>query len=222
MKGVLCAALLLATSGQAPVPVTYRFTEVKSKVVLTHAGQESRAQVGESAEEGDEIRTGMFARTTLDVPERASRFEVFSSTKVRLAGGEPGVLVVIERGRLKGIFDALVGNEERLVSTPGAVLAVRGTRYGIEVDREGIGMLAVFEGTVEVRPRAANLPMLRVPAGQLCSFGPSLVPMMGVMPQGMSEHRWNGGGAMHDMGSQGMSPGHGNHPARPGSMGGMH
>ncbi len=231
MKGALAAILLLVVAGEAQPPITYRLEAVKSKVVITHAGQERRARTDDVAEAGDELRTGWLGRATVAVPERASRFEIHASTRVRLAGGEPGVLVVVERGRLKAIFDALTGNDERLVATPGALLAVRGTRYGIEVDAQGNGTLAVFEGTVEVRPLDAQQPPLLVGVGELCQFGPATPPRRQAMPQGMSENGWDKGGARRDVqgpqgnegGTPGRQPGPGNPPAqRPAGAGGKH
>jgi len=234
MKAALGALLLLVAGGEAQPPITYRVEVVKSKVLITHSGQERRARINDVALAGDELRTGWFGRTILAVPERTCRFEVFSSTRVRLAGREPGVLVVVERGRLKAIFDALIGNEERLVSTPGALLAVRGTRYGIEVDARGNGTLAVFEGVVEVRPRASGQPRLAVGAGELCQFGPAMAPTRRMMPGGMTEHRWDSGGAMGGMMGRGDHSGAGMTapgqnpgrmsppPSHPGGMNGNH
>ncbi|MBK6406482.1 MAG: hypothetical protein IPF66_16415 [Holophagales bacterium] len=142
----LLFTLLAATGlGLAEAPsgerLAYRFDEVKSKVVRVPGGDEERGvrvSAGDPAESGDVVKTGLFGRTVLAVPDRAARFEVFSSTRVRLAGGEPGVLLVLEKGRLKAAFDAFTGaSEARRVAAPGALLAVRGTRYGLEVAGSG-------------------------------------------------------------------------------------
>jgi ferric-dicitrate binding protein FerR (iron transport regulator) len=78
------------------------------------------------------------------------------------------VLLEIERGSVRGIFGALVGGDdrERLVTTPSAVLAVRGTDYGVEVEKDGDTSVAVFEGIVEVRDTAGVGEAVRVSAGQ--------------------------------------------------------
>jgi hypothetical protein len=186
----LAGVLLAQAAGTSP---EYRFVEVKSKVTLTRAAAEKRVAAGDVGLPGDEVRTGWLASAVLAVPERASRFELLPSTRVVLGGPEPGVLVVLERGRLKAIFDALTGNEERLVATPGALLAVRGTRYGVEVAADGTAELAVFEGTVEVRPRAAGLEPVPVRAGQMCRFGPREAPRPAPMPRGAKEESWRGG-----------------------------
>ena len=193
------AGVLLAQAASAPVE--YRFAEVAGKVVLTHADTERRVSAGEVAEAGDEVRTGWRGRAVIEAPARASRFEVLPSTRVRLAGPEPGVLLVLERGRLKAIFDALAGHDDRLVATPGALLAVRGTRYGVEVEADGAAAVTVFEGTVEVLPRDAALAPLAVRAGEVCRFGPHTPPRAAPMPRDMREDSWRGGMVQRDPGT---------------------
>jgi len=79
------------------------------------------------------------------------------------------------------------------VATPGALLAVRGTRYGLEVDDDGAAAVTVFEGTVEVLPRTAGFAPLAVRAGELCRFGPQAPPHAGPAPRGTREESWRGG-----------------------------
>jgi hypothetical protein len=226
----LLFALLAATGlGLAEAPsgerLAYRFDEVKSKVVRAPGGDEARGirvSAGDPAEAGDVVKTGLFGRTVLAVPDRAARFEVFSSTRVRLAGGEPGILLVLEKGRLKAAFDAFTGaSEARRVAAPGALLAVRGTRYGLEV-AGGESVLAVFEGTVEVFP-SGGAPSLRVERGEYCVFSPRSLPHKEQMGRrGMSEKSWGSrGSGMTDAGSGGAGgPGAGSQrPADAGSQG---
>lgn len=196
--------------------LTYRFDEVKSKVYRAPAGEEkkeSRVSPGESAESGDLVRTGFWARTILAVPERKARFEIGSSARARLAGGEPGVLLVLEKGRLKAFFDAMTEGPpvERRVEAPGALLAVRGTRYGLEVGTDGKSLLVVFEGTVEVIPTTPGFARVKVTAGSACTFGPKAAPhMMPMGAMGMSEGSW---GMRGGMGGMDQPPG-----TRPGGM----
>lgn len=221
---LLAAAGLVLAQDPAERPLEYRFDEVKSKVLRSPGGDESRAArvaAGDLAAAGDGVRTGLFGRTLLSVPERAARFEVFSSTRVRLAGPEPGVLLVLESGRLKAAFDAFTGaSEERRVAAPGALLAVRGTRYGLEASPEGESTLAVFEGTVEVFP-ADGTPSLRVAAGEFCAFGPKSPPRTGRMDRsGMSEKSWGSRGPGTIEGQPGgPGPGSPQGPADPGTQG---
>lgn len=217
---VLLGVLLVATGlGLAQAPpaerLAYRFEEVKSKVVRSPGGdgaRDVRVAAGDPAEAGDVVTTGFFGRTVLAVPERAARFEVFSSTRVRLAGDEPGILLVLEKGRLKAAFDAFTGaSEARRVAVPGAILAVRGTRYGVEV-AGGQSVLAVFEGTVELFPDG-GAPSLRVGRDEYCVFGPKTPPRKEPMGRdGMSEKTWGSRGS-------GLSEGRPGAPGAPGDPG---
>ena len=190
----LVAAVALASAGDA-TRLAYRFEEVKSKVVVTEASapeKERKAAAGDVAWSGDRVRTGFWGRAVVSVPDRKARFEISSSTTAVLAGGEPGVLLTIEKGRLKAIFDALTEGapQERRVAAPGALLSVRGTRYGVEVV-DGETLLAVFEGVVEVTPTAPGFKALQVRADELCTFGPKAPPRPGPMRErGIDEKSW--------------------------------
>lgn len=204
MKLLMVPLMCLLIQAPAPTPAfTYRFQEVHHGVNRWPGGDARRAvkaATGDPAYAGDEVKTGWWGRATLAVPERATRFEIFSRTQVRLASGEPGVLMVLEQGRLKAIFDALVGGPpvERRVKVPGALLAVRGTRYGVEVGSGGRTTLAVFKGVVEVISQAPQAPSTFVKAGEWSAFGPGQTPRVAPMRDpGAAERGWD----------QGMRPG---------------
>jgi len=212
----LLIASLAVTAGSARSDLRYRVEELKSKVVIKHADIDRRASEGDVAVGGDLVRTGWFGRATLAVDDAASRFVIYSSTLVKLGDERPAVLLILERGKLEALFDALTGRDDRLVVTPGAVLAVRGTRYGVEVDRSGEAVLAVFEGRVEVRPLRPELPPLVVEAGTLCRFGPQTPPRTAPAPQGMNERSWRRDGATHEMPGSTQAPGDRPTTAQPG------
>ncbi len=202
---LFCALPLL---GQEPLD--YRFERVRSKVTVATSTAETRASAGSIARGGDRVRTGWFGYALLGAPRVGARFEVFAGSDVRLASETPGILLSLERGRLKAIFDKITGEEPRMVQTPGALLAVRGTRYGIEVSRDGAASLVVFEGSVEVRSPLRPEPFL-VRAGETCHFSATLRPEAMPMPRSMTEEMWQrhgagmGGGMMpSDGGMKGM------------------
>lgn len=218
---LLIAALAAGVLSSAPCEaLTYRFDEVKSKVTKAPGGDDAKAArvaKGDAAEGGDVVRTGFWAQTVVSVPEKKARFEIGSSAKARLEGDEPGVLLVLEKGRLKAIFDALTDGPptERRVAAPGALLAVRGTRYGLEVGENGEALLAVFEGTVEVIPTVEGRPRVLVHADEFCTFGPKTEPRPHPMRgSGMSESSWGrrvlgGGPGDPGRGGPGGMPGRG-------------
>lgn len=200
------AATLMAATAFGQEPVEYRFERVRSKVTVASVATETRAAIGSVAYGGDRIRTGWLGYALFGAPRFGARFEVFAGSDVRLASDTPGVLLSLERGRLKAIFDKITGDEPRMVKTPGALLAVRGTRYGIEVGRDGTSTLAVFEGVVEVRSPLRPEPLL-VRAGETCHFSPSMRPEAMPMPRGMHEGSWQRHGSGMNGGMDGMSGG---------------
>jgi hypothetical protein len=199
MMPLLAPLAFILLPAAAPEPIAYRFDEVKRSVQLWPGGDPKaavKAVQGGPAQSGDLVRTGWWGRAVLSVPGWNSRFEVYGSTRVRLASEEPGILLVIQTGRVKAVFDALAegGRRDRKVAVPGALLAVRGTRYGVEVDDHGRSYLAVFEGTVEVQPQGPRDQPFLVKAGEGSSFGPGLQPR--TEPQadrGFKEKSWSQG-----------------------------
>ena len=175
MKTLLAAlTMLTATAATTPsnpaaTPIAYRFDDVKRSVVLKTPKEEIQAAKGSRAQSGDRVHTGFFSYALIASEPHKAKFEIFSATDVQLAGGAPGVILSLERGRIHAIFDKILGTEPRLVQTPGALLAVRGTQYNVEVDRAGKTMLDVFEGTVEIRSPFRHEPFL-VHAGESSSF----------------------------------------------------
>jgi hypothetical protein len=173
MKTLLAAFLALAATTApvvpTPSPVIYRFDQVKRKVMLTTPKQELQAAAGQQARSGDKVSTGWFAYALIASEQHRARFELFSSTDVVLAEGAPGVILSLERGKLHAMFDKITGSEPRVVKTPGALLAVRGTQYTVEVDQAGHTNLEVFEGIVEIRSPLRPEPML-IRAGQAANF----------------------------------------------------
>jgi hypothetical protein len=157
-----------------------------------------------------------------------ARFEIFGGTSVRLTSDTPGVVLSLDRGRIRAAFDKITGSEPRAVQTPGALLAVRGTKFDVEVDRDGNTTLDVFEGIVEVQHPLRPQPVM-IRAGEESSFGPRNPPDMRPMPE---QRRQNGpdanrgtndrpkndrGGAAHGGDPHGNDPSGGNHPPPGGS-----
>ncbi len=199
MKYALTAVLVLTLVGaapatEAPTKLEYDVTAIKRKLILAAAEGERELAVGDRRFSGDALRTGSRSSADLEVPERAAAFHIGAKTEFRLAHGQPGVLLEIDRGSVRAIFGPLMtgSEEERLVTTPSAVLAVRGTEYGLEVEKDGDTSLTVFEGEVELRALDEHRTVVRVPAGQATRI------RMGRQPSkpwahGMSSRDWDSG-----------------------------
>jgi hypothetical protein len=177
-------------AANAPARLDYRFDEVRHTVTLVSNAKETPAAKGTKAHSGDTVRTGWFAYAVIASETYRAKFELFSATDVELASSEPGVILSLNRGKLHAMFDKITGSEPRVVKTPGALLAVRGTQYTVEVDKGGNTTLDVSEGTVEVRSPLRREPAL-VHAGQAASFGRQQPPDVHPSPNG---HGPNGDG----------------------------
>lgn len=222
MKTFVLALLTLTATTELSVqpPVDYRFDEVKRKVVVTSALQkETPAAKGQHAQGGDKVQTGWFSYALLSSDRYRAKFEIFSATDVQLAANTPGVILSLERGRLHAIFDKLTGAEPRVVKTPGALLAVRGTQYDVEVGDNGRTTLRVWEGTVAVSSDLRPEPLL-VHAGEAANYTRTSVPVArpmtplerGGAPQPGQPHGPNGGNSQPPSGGAGPREGHGQQP----------
>jgi hypothetical protein len=148
-----------------PEPITYEVADVTGKLWLEVEPEARRLESGDQPVSGDRLRTGSSSAATLGVPTHTAVFRLDAKTTCTLAHGRPGLLLHVERGRFRALFGSFTGEHDRLVTTPSAVLAVRGTDYGVTVDKKGATELVVFEGVVEVLDPTGAAPPVRVEAG---------------------------------------------------------
>jgi hypothetical protein len=164
----VCVSMALVVSSDSPSIIEYRVENVTRHLLLQTSDGEQPLAAGGLVHSGDSLRTGPRSKAELSALDFAARFVIDAKTRVRLAHDNPGILLELERGSLRAVFDKLTGNaeRERLVTTPSAVLAVRGTEYGVEVEKDGDTSVVVFDGTVEVWERSGRGKRVRVAAGQ--------------------------------------------------------
>jgi hypothetical protein len=191
---VSLAALAVAAVTESPQSYDYAVVALKRKLFLETADGEQELQVGAVIKSGDTLRTGSRSRAELEVTEYAARFVLSSKTRFRLAHDRPGVLLEIERGSLRAVFGTLPEGDtrERLVATPSAVLAVRGTEYGVEVEKDGDTSIAVFEGTVEVWEASGVGERILIHAGQASRVRRGKAPSS-PKPHQLSSRDWDRG-----------------------------
>ena len=224
------AILLLSAVTALGQPIDYRFDQVKRTVTVNTGTQELNIAAGSHAQSGAKVTTGWFSYALIATEQYRAKFEIFASTQVQLAEGTPGVLLAVDRGKIRAMFDKITGSEPRVVKTPGAMLAVRGTQFDVEVDSAGKTTVDVFEGVVEVRSELLREPLLVHP-GEQSVFGRREPPNVHPMPE---SHRRNDpnhqpppGGDAHGMGPRGQDPhqppaGQPSHPPPPPPPGGHH
>ena len=139
-----------ALAAEETAPPAYELATVERKLFRDAPAPEVQLASGSPVAAGDLLRTGGRSSAEILCPAAAARFRIAAKTRARLASEVPGVLLEVEEGRLHAFFEKLGGDSgERLVTTPSAVLAVRGTEYGVEVDGKGNTTVTVFEGEVE-------------------------------------------------------------------------
>ena len=181
MKTIIAWLLTLVAAAAAPQQssVDYRFDAVKRKVTLNETVAVAK---GQHAKSGDAVETGWFSYALIASPGYKAKFEIFSGTSVTLADGSAGVILSVERGRIRAAFDKILGSEPRVVKTPGALLAVRGTQFDVEIDAHGDTLVDVFEGVVEVQSPLRMEPIF-VRAGEQSLYGRRREPSVRPMPQ---------------------------------------
>ncbi len=213
VTATLVAAAVLGDGG------AYRVASVAGKLLQIGPGAERRLAVGELLAAGSELRTGWFSTAELEHDAAAATFHLGARARGRLADQPPGVLLQVERGRVRAAFHQLLGDApvERLVTTPSAVLAVRGTEYGVAVAADGSTEVVVFAGVVEVADAGRVFAPVAVPAGQGCRVDRGLGPTA-PMPHGMSRDGFDRG-TQHGPGADAGRAG-GGHPGQDGPGGG--
>jgi hypothetical protein len=214
MKTAAATLLALAALPLAAQTVDYRFDDVKRKVTLTTPKQALQVTKGQHAQSGDKVQTGWLSYALIASERHRAKFELFGSTDVRLAQGEPGVILSLERGRLRAMFDKITGTEPRVVKTPGALLAVRGTRYDVTVDNSGKTDVVVFEGIVEVRSDLRPEPLF-IHAGEAASYGRREPPVSRPMSDHDRQRGEHDGERPQHQGERGHEPGQSGHDPRP-------
>jgi hypothetical protein len=186
-------------------PIGYEVVEVKRKLFREDPAPEVQLAAGAELEAGQVIRTGSRSWAEISAPEHGALFRLSAKTRARLAGERPGVLLEIQRGSIRAVFDKLTGEDppERLVTTPSAVLAVRGTEYGVEVTKKGHTTVTVFSGEVEVIDIGRiGAPMILKPGqyGTVRQGKPAGVPRS----HGMTRMDWDKGRRAHSTSGQRM------------------
>jgi hypothetical protein len=221
---VLAAAALASGGKQEILQPTYSVAAVKGKLLREEPLPETRLQLAADVVAGSVLRTGWRSSAEIVSPEAGARFVIDPRTRVRMATDRPGVLLEVRKGLVRALFDKITEgpSPERIVTTPSAVLAVRGTEYGVAVSKAGDTSVVVFSGMVDVTDIGGVAAPVSVSAGQYCNIPRGEAPGH-PMPHSMGPGDWDHGhmpGSMSGHGSGSMMGGHGSgHSRGGGSMG---
>ena len=210
------------TESEESVSFSYEVAAVKGKLLREDPAPQTKLRSGDRANSGALLRTGWRSSAEIGVSGEGAQFTLGSRTRVRLAKDRPGVLLEVEKGRLRAVFEKLtVGpTRDRTVVTPSAILADRGTEYGVAVSKSGDTNVVVFSGTVDVTDLGGHRPAVSVKAGEYCTIQRGQLPSR-AMPHHMNRGGWDKGHMPTSMSGHGsgssMGPHKGGHSG--GSMG---
>ncbi len=138
--------------------------EVHVQLPATNIASPKRGQVLPA---GTVVETG---EGRLVLVLRADESEVLVQPHTRLVVSEPAPghwdAVEILLGRVRAYIRKRTGGAPSFqMGTPSAVIAVRGTRFDVEVNRRGVSEVDVFDGLVEVASTGAAGPSVLVGPG---------------------------------------------------------
>lgn len=221
---VLFVLLLAALPIWAQARVEGQMTKVKGKVSLVR-GQAAPVllQKHDTVQSGDEILTDRKSSATLRMPDGSS-VQIYPDSHVVLHA---------ETGNWKEFLHVLLGNvrvqieklsgrpNPKSVTTPTAIIAVRGTIFTVAVDRSGDTQVGVAKGLVSVANQLHPADQVLVKPGRFVWVRRGQMPTQPqMMQQGMPGMMGSGSSGMGMPGSGGMGSGSGGRMSS-GSTGGM-
>jgi len=144
------------------VPDVAKAEEVKAQLVIEsgtvqvkHAGESwTTAESGMDLYESDSIKTGDNSNASI-ILFKSSIIRLDSNTEVTIKeliknADETSVTIQQDAGRIWNTVSGVSGIDNYDVETPTAVASVRGTTFDMEVDEEGITVVNVLKGIVNV------------------------------------------------------------------------
>jgi ferric-dicitrate binding protein FerR (iron transport regulator) len=208
---VIVTLLALAgrpASAQTAVVGQGRVVSISGNLSVRHSNVAARAiSLNETVGTGDELVTDANSEATIQTSD-GSTVHVYPDSRVIFTEPSLGVADFLHLifGSLKVHIEKLSGRPNpHSMTTPTAVIAVRGTTFSVFVDDTDATLVAVDEGLVAVSNRAdrANEVLLR--PGQRTWVRGSQPPLRAQAFRGRSEQADMAASAMSGMGGNGMS-----------------
>ncbi len=151
---LLLAALTMVSVSTEPIRNGFARVVLETGQVSVMRGVPQALFVGDSVKHQDLIVTGRDGYARFEVAD-GSTFEVFPNSQVVFHNNPTPTykdLLDVVFGRIKVFIQHLNGPNYNSVTTPTAVISVRGTVFVVEVeDDEGTTVVAVDDGLVQVR-----------------------------------------------------------------------
>ncbi|MDE3164452.1 MAG: FecR domain-containing protein, partial [Acidobacteriota bacterium] len=177
---------------------------------------------------GDEIRTGASAEALIQASD-GSTVRIFPDSRVIFHEQSTGIqrFLHLVLGSIKVHIEKLSGRPNpHTMTTPTAIIAVRGTTFSVFADETGATLVAVDEGVVAVANTSFPAREILLRRGRKTWVRPGQPPAAAARFRGPSEradavpNRGNGTGPSGAPGGAGMGQGGGAGPRPNGSSGG--
>jgi ferric-dicitrate binding protein FerR (iron transport regulator) len=218
----LVVLLITTVPVWAQAAVEGQMEKVKGKVSLVR-GQAAPALLhnGDAVQAGDEILSDRKSSATLRLPD-GSTVQIYQNSHVilRPQSGTWKEILNLLLGNIRVQIEKLSGRPNpKSLTTPTAIVAVRGTVFAVAVNKDGDTQVGVENGLVSVASLLHPEDEVMVKPGQGVwvrrGQRPTQPQMMEQPMQGMM------GTGMSGMGMPGGAGNMGTRPGSPGSMGGM-
>jgi len=177
---LLCAQTQNTNAGTTPAPFAgASISEWKGEVqVQLPAAKPTNPRRGQVLPAGTILET-KDGRLVLVLRTDESEILVQPHTRLVVREPAPGNWNAIEilLGRVRAYIRKRTGGAPPFqMGTPSAVIAVRGTRFDVEVNRRGVSEVDVFDGLVEVASATASGPSVLVRPGFSTRVGMGTLP----------------------------------------------
>ncbi|MDE3165176.1 MAG: FecR domain-containing protein [Acidobacteriota bacterium] len=185
-----------------------RVVGITGNLSVRHANLAARAvALNETVGVGDELVTDAQSEATIQTNDGGT-VHVYPDSRVIFNDPAFGVTEFLHLvfGSIKVHIEKLSGRPNpHSMTTPTAVIAVRGTTFSVFVDDTDATLVAVDEGLVAVSNRASPASEVLLRAGQRSWVRGSLPPLRAQAFRGRSEHADMTAGMMRGMAGNGMS-----------------
>ena len=184
-------ALLLGAAIEAQPLSQARIVSLKSSLTVQRPGRSPQPlQLHDSVSAGDELVTGPKSRAVIRTPDGAT-VRIFPDSRVVFSDPVPSApeFLRLFLGSIKIRIEKLSGRPNpHTITTPTAIIAVRGTKFSVFVEKDTSTLVAVDEGVVAVANVQEPSRELLLRHGQKSWIRPGQPPMQAMRFRGRSEH----------------------------------
>ncbi len=188
---VLWMMVATAALAQSPEPGGNRVVSVTGVLTVRRAQQDARVlRVNDSVEIGDELTTGENSEAIIRTADGAT-VRIFPDSRVLFSQRPAGLQEFLHLllGSIKVHIEKISGRPNpHKMTTPTAIIAVRGTTFSVFVDETDATLVAVDEGIVSVANVQSPSQEVFVHRSQRTLVRPGQLPMQARRYRGASEH----------------------------------